>query len=260
MEVVSRRDAQELGEMQCCDAWAEHWNLRVGPNYKKTGAKGPSPPSLYEFVAVDLWTSARVINQIGSRIQLPQVEFNTHGLPPIFIMNIQAPHCENPSMWSPPLDGKTMNVVYIFKIKRSTAEAAADLASAEPALRLWAEYVKSAPGTSAYNESFRGRMKLMMTVDQGLPKMFQRYNGKPTLLTKSSTVTQGPNFFEIDANLRHWCYPAKAGIYSMWGAIPKIRINMCCTIEGREDEELNECALGVCTVSCMDFDNSPSLE
>ena len=29
---------------------------------------------------------------------------------------------------------------------------------------------------------------------------------------------QGPGYLEADANLRIWCYPARAGIYSLWCA------------------------------------------
>jgi hypothetical protein len=32
----------------------------------------------------------------------------------------------------------------------------------------------------------RGRLKVMLRSEAGLPKMFQRYNGKPTLMTRSS--------------------------------------------------------------------------
>ena len=34
------------------------------------------------------------------------------------------------------------------------------------------------------------RLKMMMKVDEGLPKMFQRYNGKPTLMTASTRLAQ----------------------------------------------------------------------
>eukprot|EP01043_Picozoa_sp_COSAG02_P009999 COSAG02_NODE_345_length_24135_cov_6.425404_13_plen_86_part_00 len=37
--------------------------------------------------------------------------------------------------------------------------------------------------------------------DKGLPKMFERYNGKPTLMTKSSRIVQGPGYFEMDVSV-----------------------------------------------------------
>ena len=30
--------------------------------------------------------------------------------------------------------------------------------------------------------------------------MFERYNGKPTLMTKSSRIVQGPGYFEMDVS------------------------------------------------------------
>ena len=99
-------------------------------------------------------------------------------------------------MWSQSLKGKTCNFAYIFKIKQSTAEAAAHLENASPAIRLWAQYAREAPTFTGNDAGFRGRMKLMMKVDKGLPRMFQRYNGKPTLLTKSSRIAQGENYLE----------------------------------------------------------------
>ena len=36
--------------------------------------------------------------------------------------------------------------------------------------------------------------------DKGLPQMFERYNGKPTLMTKSSRIVQGPGYFEMDVS------------------------------------------------------------
>ena len=89
--------------------------------------------------------------------RLPTVDFETHGLPAVFCMNLQVPKCENPSMWSQALTGETMNVAIIFKIKRSTAEAAANLATAPPAVRLWDQYVREAPTFTGPEAGFRGR-------------------------------------------------------------------------------------------------------
>ena len=256
MAFVPQRTFAELKDNEACPGWAEEWNLRIGPNYKKTGAKGPSPPSFYECVACTMIKSNQKVDNIGSKLSIPTVDFDTHGLPACFIMNCQVPDCENPSMFSPEKDGPTLHVVYIFKIKRSTAAAAADLASASPALRLWAEYCSRAIGPSKDAQLFKGRMKLMMKCEKGLPKMFDRYNGKPTLLTGSSTIMRGEGYLECDANLRCWCYPAKAGIYSMWSAIPKLNILMNATIEARSDDEMNEVSLGCCLGRCMDFESA----
>merc|ERR1711939_1241131 len=127
------------------------------------------------------------------------------------------------------------------------------LASASPALRLLVEYVRRAEGPSADSQAFKGRMKLMMKVPDdeyhtlGLPNMCESFNGKPTLLTKSSTIVSGPGYFEVDVNLRVWAFAARKYIHSMWSTIPKLNIMMCCTVEARTDDEMNEIALGCCT-------------
>ena len=183
---VSQREMDELEDNTCCNSWAEQWSLRIGPDYKRTGAKAPSADSLYDFLGVDLFQAGEHINGISDRLQLPDVNFPTNGLPTIFVLNMQLPNCENPSMFSAPLDGPCQHIVYFFRLKEFTAQAALNPAMASPAVRLLMEYFKNAPN----DEAFKGRMKLMMRVDKGLPRMFQRYNGKPTLLTKSSKITQ----------------------------------------------------------------------
>jgi hypothetical protein len=91
----------------------------------------------------------------------------------------------------------------------------------------------------------------------------------------------------VSANLRTWCYPARAGISSRWGALSKLRVrftclyqscrilpvaqkriwfcpcpqfNMCCTIEGRADDELDEVALGCVNFAMVQVDDAPKLE
>ena len=59
----------------------------------------------------------------------------------------------------------------------------------------------------------------------------------------------------VQCNIRVWCYPARAGIYSMWDGIPKIKIHVCICIEARDDAEMNETALGACRAThlhCID--------
>jgi hypothetical protein len=193
---AARCDVTDLEPNTACDSWAELWNLRIGPNYKKTGAKAPSAASLYEFHSMDLLTTEDVIVGIGHHMQLPGVNFPTNNLPPVFILNISMPFNESPNMWSPQMHGKMLNVVLVYKITQSTAEAAGNLATASPAIRLWEQYVREAPAFTGDTCGIRGRMKIMAKVDQGLPRMFQRYNGKPTLLSKSSRVAQADHFFE----------------------------------------------------------------
>ena len=66
---------------------------------------------------------------------------------------------------------------------------------------------------------------MMMKVDEGLPKMFQRYNGKPTLMTASTRlaqVQQRPNATTVDSCLHPWpcvlLHPcASMSAHPLWG-------------------------------------------
>ena len=66
---VQRRELAHMEPNTACDGWAEHWNLRVGPNYKKTGAKAPSAPQLYEFAGCENYVTADPCDNICSKIR-----------------------------------------------------------------------------------------------------------------------------------------------------------------------------------------------
>jgi len=66
---VPRRELAHMEPNTACDGWAEHWNLRVGPNYKKTGAKAPSAPQLYEFAGCENYVTADPCDNICSKIR-----------------------------------------------------------------------------------------------------------------------------------------------------------------------------------------------
>ena len=157
-----RMDIDEMAPNTCCDSWAELWNLRIGPNYKKTGKKAPSPPSLYEFVGLEVYETPNPCSNIAKYLRIPKPSFDTHGLPGIVVVNLQQPNCENPSMWNQSLDGPTLNMAYFWRIKKETADAAANLATASPAVKLFAQYVREAPTFTGHSDAgFRGRLKMM---------------------------------------------------------------------------------------------------
>ena len=158
---VPQMSIEDMPPNSCCDSWAELWNLRIGPNYKKTGAKGPSPPSLYEFVGLECYETPNPCSNIAKYLRIPKVQFETNGLPGVLCVNLQQPNCENPSMWNQSLAGPTLNMAYFWKIKKETADAAANLETASPAVRLFAQYVREAPTFTGDDAGFRGRLKMM---------------------------------------------------------------------------------------------------
>ncbi len=158
---VPLMDIETMPPNSCCDSWAELWNLRVGPNYKRTGAKGPSPPALYEFIGLECYETPNPCSNITKYLRIPKVDFETNGLPPVVCLNLQQPNCENPSMWGQQLNGPTLNMAYYWRIKKETADAAANLETAHPSVRLFAQYVREAPTFTGEDAGFRGRLKMM---------------------------------------------------------------------------------------------------
>ena len=104
----------------------------------------------------------------------------------------------------------------------------------------------------------RGRAKLLVrTAADRVPRPLRRYNGKPVLLDRSSRVASGPGYFEVFSNLRYWCYPARLAIFALWAKFSHAAVDACLVLEGRDDDELPEVALGCCALSKIDLDGAP---
>ena len=82
---------------------ASEFNLRVGPNYKRTGTKAPSGTSLYELVGLDIIQSPKRIDDIASKVILPNdwttIESNHPNIPPVFVVNAQLPSSFDTSLF-----------------------------------------------------------------------------------------------------------------------------------------------------------------
>ena len=249
-----------LGEMapcSSCDGFPEHFNLRIGPNYSKKGLKAPSGPALFEFAGMDVVHSADPILDISSRFKFPPRFTGAphNGVPEYVVLNMQVPVGKT-DLINPKLTGESMNIVLYFAMTEALKNHLASPASAPPAVKLFSEYCCIAP-TIPWNKGkeepgFRGRFKLMALVE-GLPKVLNEFNGKPVLLTKSSSVTLGENYLEVDCNLRCWNVVARKAVTSVWGDVKGMKMEIGMTIEARDDDEMPEQILGCCQVSQMDW-------
>lgn len=235
----------------CCNGDASQFSLRVGPNYKKSGNKAPSGPALYDFVGMDVIHDANPMWNVASRYNLPS-RFGKAGIPEYLICNFQLPMTPVELM-KVKLDGETMNVVFIYALKPEVAQAMENPADAPPQVRLLLEYFRVAPGIpwdkGSTEPGYRGRFKLMALVE-GLPSMLKQFNGKPVLLTKSSSVSVGDYHMEVDCNLRCWNVVARKAVKSVWDDVKNMRLHIACTIEAREDDEMPEQVLA-CHQCCQ---------
>ena len=93
----------------------------------------------------------------------------------------------------------------------------------------------------------------------GLPGFIEKYNGKPTLITKSGTFTTGPGYAEMDINVHRFGFPAKRGLYHLQEKFKDMICEVGFTIEGRDDSELPEVMLGIAKLNRLDVKKAHEL-
>lgn len=227
-------------------------------SYKK---KGPSGPSLYELIGLDVFKTACRVDKIYEHLKMPWnnlPDTNDPEVPSLFIVNCQFPRDKQSFVAEG--DGPGCSVVFYFAIKKETVE---QLHSDNPpeSVKLFAEWARLAPD----DPTFRGRFKAIGFIEEiakyGLPMAATRYNGKPVLIKKTGSVHRGPNnsFIEMDVNIHRFSYPCRSALISMKEMFSRMQIRAGFTIEGREDGELPEVLLGGALINGVSLDNAVDL-
>ena len=158
-------------------------------------------------------------------------------------------------MWKTEKDGETYNCVFYFALRPETTAALAALTAGEAAggggaaaaaaacpaaVRLLREYCRQAPR----DEKFRGRFKAIAHIvnfdELGLPSWLKGYNAKPVLIQKSGAVHVGPDFIEMDVDIRGWSILSKQGLFTLFPHFKDILVEIGFVIEGRDDDEMPE--------------------
>lgn len=164
----------------------ERFKLRIGPNYKANGKKGPSADPFYELLAMDVVRSNDIIYHIGSRVNLPRPRpgvddlqaIKQSGLPRLFIVNAQIPE-KAPSLWGSNPDDPGVSVVFYFTVKPETVQAI-NKNQATPALKLLHQFV------TQDHDDIRRRFKGIGFADNitelGIPGagLVEKFNGELT--------------------------------------------------------------------------------
>ncbi|KAG5190656.1 hypothetical protein JKP88DRAFT_298347 [Tribonema minus] len=267
------------GEHPLTHCWAptkaSSFMVRHGPNYKRRGLKVPSAPALYEVVAVDWFTCAgRKADNVGARVLLPAPPHaSPHpSIPSIIIVNAQLP-LEAPSMVAPALDGPTLQCVFYLALSAEAARALAAAAAGgggalPPALQLLRDWCEGAEADAHTRSRFKAMARINNLHDAGLPGPVVQNNGRPTLITKSGTVTSGvgrvrgggsARYLELDCNVRHWCFLARRALRHLLPRAPRVHLSIGFVIEGRADAELPEQILGCCELGGVDPDRAVEL-
>ncbi|CAN0473992.1 unnamed protein product, partial [Ectocarpus sp. 12 AP-2014] len=152
------------------------------------------------------------------------------------------------------LDGPTLHAVFYFTLREETAKALHDLESAEPSVRLLAEYFRLVGVVSGLLPEMRTRFKAIAVVNNqeviNMARLIAPFNGKPVLITESGTLMRGTrrpgaegegtsgSFLELDIHVRRWNFMARKGLSKLTPKFGLINVSVAFLVEGREDSEV----------------------
>lgn len=141
-----------------------HFKLRIGPNYDRNKQKAPSGPPLYEIFAVDAFCTDKRIDDVTSRMELPDTSdldiANPH-VPPIFVVQVQMPSEPPPSILRSVEDGPGWALVLYFKMTQETCNELKDLSTASAGVKLFATWCEKAPTDPAWKSRFKVNSKFL---------------------------------------------------------------------------------------------------
>ena len=143
------------------------------------------------------------------------------------------------------------------KTKTGTGDDDGDGDSDDPnknmvnAARLLDEWCRRAPSDDNWMARFKVIPQVNNLVEIGLPAWIANYNGKPFLIKRpgqTGFLYRHPekSCMEFDVSLHPFPYLAKQGIcYMKDGYFKKVIASLAFCIEGRTDDELPECLIGL---------------
>lgn len=240
--------------------------------YKKTKAKVASPGQLYKCVDVDIFESKTRFPDMASRVTLPKVEFNDKGpktwnAPDLFVITIAIP-TDTPKLYGPTENGGGYTISIYFAMEQDTRDILKRVTadgynpadekqlgdsnnSKVNAVRLLEEWCRRAPTDDAYMARFKVLPNAQNLKEIGLPSWIAKYNGKPFLIKRpgqTGFLYRHPekSVVEFDISLHPFPYLAKQGICFMKDTyFKKVLVTFGFLIEGRADDELPECLIGL---------------
>jgi len=240
--------------------------------YKKHKKKVASPGELYKCIHVDIFESRTRYPDMASRVTLPKVKFEDKGpktwnAPDLFVITIAIP-TDPPKLYGSAENGGGYTITMYYQmhqetrdiLRRVTADSykPADEEKVEDpntskvnAVRLLEEWCRRAPT----DDNFMARFKVVPNAQNlkeiGLPTWIAKYNGKPFLIKRpgqTGFLYRHPekSCIEFDISLHPFPYLAKQGICYMKDTFfKKVLVTFGFLIEGRSDDELPECLIGL---------------
>jgi hypothetical protein len=241
-----------------------------GHKYKTNKLKVPSPGEMYKCIHVDIFEARSRFPDMASRVVLPKVEFKndvgpkTWNAPDIFVVSIAVP-TDPPKLYSSSENGGGYTIAMYFTmhqdtreiLKRVTADGynpkseTSNDKSKVNAVRLLEEWCRRAPTDDAFAARFKVLPNAQNLKEIGMPAWISKYNGKPFLIKRpgqTGFLYRHPekSCIEFDISLHPFPYLAKQGICFMKDTyFKKVLVTFGFLIEGRAEDELPECLIGL---------------
>ncbi|KAG6951964.1 hypothetical protein JG688_00013499 [Phytophthora aleatoria] len=241
---------------------ATRFNVRQGPNYRKTKLKAASATALLELVAVDVYQSDLKADNVGSIVDLSALKPETGNLD-LFIVNCQVPSYQpsNPLWGEKQGDGPGFNFITYFAIPPAIREMLD--APGEPSLqavRLLKDFMKP---QSWVSERFKAIGIVVNPQEQNLGRaerrLLETYNGQPILTRPQHHFYRGDGYFEVDVNAHDFNYIARKGLVGVSTHACNMILDFGFVLEGQEDNELPEQILGCVRLCKVDVSQAPWL-
>ena len=173
------------------------FNVRQGPDYKRTGVKGPSEPAFYSCSGVEVFKSVRPPEWLGPALDLPplppaaavSVPASGAALPRRIVLNMCFPRYAASWGGAPEGGGENSTFCVVFRLTpAAAAESRRPLNEQSNALRLlrrWA-YATGGGDTSRQPGEQKPRtkyiVKLANDAELGVPYMLRFINGKGVMV------------------------------------------------------------------------------
>lgn len=230
------------------------FQVRQGPNYRKTKLKAPSDESLLDLVAIDIYRSPAKIDNIASIIDLGELK-PKHSVLDLFVVNCQVPSYQpsNPLWGEKQGNGDGFNFVCYFAIPPEIREQMNENGPSNQAVRLLKTFMQD-------NSLLRDRFKAIGIVvnpqEQKLGRterhLLETYNGQPILTRPQHRFYKGEGYFEVDVDAHEFNFVARKGLVGVSEHFRNMVVDFGYVIEGQEDQELPEQILGAVRLCKID--------
>eukprot|EP00537_Pseudo-nitzschia_pungens_P008669 CAMPEP_0172359158 /NCGR_PEP_ID=MMETSP1060-20121228/3386_1 /TAXON_ID=37318 /ORGANISM="Pseudo-nitzschia pungens, Strain cf. cingulata" /LENGTH=1060 /DNA_ID=CAMNT_0013080677 /DNA_START=288 /DNA_END=3470 /DNA_ORIENTATION=+ len=244
-----------------------------GASYKTSKKKVPCPGDLYECIELDVFESKKRVPDMAGRVILPTVTYEnddgpkTWNAPDLFVITVALP-TDPPKPFAPNDNGGGYTITMYCAMRQKTRDIlrritadgynpAEEERNGDPdkntvnAARLLDEWCRRAPSDDNWMARFKVIPQGNNLEEIGLPSWISNYNGKPFLIKRPGTtgfLYRHPekSCMEFDVSLHPFPFLAKQGIcYMKDGFFKKILATLAFCIEGRTEDELPECLIGL---------------